>query len=110
MPRHRHIPARFFGHEDAAITEEGRPMRSLWRILALQWLGGDGSEALTGDSAVLEGLLHGAEAQPMRAYDVRREPQVSRRAMISAAPERRLDPEIPSEEALRSGAPDRYTR
>jgi hypothetical protein len=31
-------------------------MRSLWRILALQWLRGDGSEALTGDSAILEGL------------------------------------------------------
>jgi hypothetical protein len=31
-------------------------MRSLWRILALQWLGGDGSEALTEDSAILEGL------------------------------------------------------
>ena len=31
-------------------------MRSLWRILALQWLGGDGSEALTGDSTILEGL------------------------------------------------------
>jgi hypothetical protein len=25
-------------------------MRSLWRVLALQWLGGEGSEALTGDS------------------------------------------------------------
>jgi hypothetical protein len=108
MPRHRHIPAGFLGHEEAAITEEGRPMRSLWRILAVQWLGGDGSEALTGDSAILEGLLHGGEAPPM--YDVRREPQVSRRAMISAAPERRLDPEIPSEEALRSGSPDHYTR
>jgi hypothetical protein len=31
-------------------------MRSLWRILALQWLGGDGTEALTGDSTILEGL------------------------------------------------------
>ena len=31
-------------------------MRSLWRILALQWLGGDGSEALTRDSTILEGL------------------------------------------------------
>ena len=31
-------------------------MRSLWRILALEWLGGDGTEALTGDSTILEGL------------------------------------------------------
>ena len=34
-------------------------MRSLWRILALRWLRGDGSEALTGDSAILEGLPYG---------------------------------------------------
>ena len=38
-------------------------MRSLWRILALQWLGGDGSEALTGESAILEGLLGGRRGQ-----------------------------------------------
>jgi hypothetical protein len=36
-------------------------MRSLWRIPALQWLGGDGSEALTEDSAILEGLPCGGE-------------------------------------------------
>lgn len=34
-------------------------MRSLWRILALQWLGGDGSVALTEASAILEGLPNG---------------------------------------------------
>jgi hypothetical protein len=34
-------------------------MRSLWRILALEWLRGDGSEALTADSAILEGLPYG---------------------------------------------------
>ena len=83
-------------------------MRSLWRILALQWLGGDGSEALTGDSGILEGLL--GDARPMGAFDVRREPQVSRQAMIVTAPEPRSDPEIPAEEALRSGAPGRYSR
>jgi hypothetical protein len=38
-------------------------MRSLWRILALQWLGGDGSEALTADSAILEGLPYPADAR-----------------------------------------------
>ncbi len=37
-------------------------MRSLWRILALQWLRGDGSEALTEDSAILEGLPCGGNA------------------------------------------------
>ena len=51
-------------------------MRSLWRILALQWLGGEGSEALTGDSTVLESLMFGEHARmdlvrlaiPRRAY------------------------------------------
>ena len=83
-------------------------MRSLWRILALQWLGGDGSEALTGDSAILEGLL--GEGRPIGAFDVRREPQVSRRAIMVMGPEPRSDPEIPAEEALRSGSPARYSR
>jgi hypothetical protein len=54
-------------------------MHSLWRTLALQWLGGDGSEALTGDSAVLEGLVLGSNERPVRTFDVRREPQVSRK-------------------------------
>jgi hypothetical protein len=38
-------------------------MRSLWRILALQWLKGDGSEALTADSAILEGLPYGGDVR-----------------------------------------------
>ena len=38
-------------------------MRSLWRILAVQWLRGDGSEALTEDSAILEGLPYGANVR-----------------------------------------------
>jgi hypothetical protein len=108
MPRHGHIAARFLGHHGGAITEEGRSMRSLWRILALQWLGGDGSEALTGESAILEGLL--GEGRPLAAFDVRREPQVSRQAMMVTGPARRSDPEIPREEALGSGSPDRYSR
>jgi hypothetical protein len=83
-------------------------MRSLWRILALKWLGGDGSEALTGDSAILEGLL--GERRPMGAFDVRREPQVSRQAMMVTRNEPRSDLEIPAEEALRSGSAGRYSR
>jgi hypothetical protein len=83
-------------------------MRSLWRILALQWLGGDGSEALTGDSAILEGFLYGGDAQPMRAFDVRRDPQVSRRAMMVTDPQPRWDPENQTEEILRLGSPGRY--
>jgi hypothetical protein len=38
-------------------------MRSLWRILALQWLGGDGSVALTEASAILEGLPNGGNVR-----------------------------------------------
>ena len=79
-------------------------MRSLWRILALEWLGGEGSQALTEDSTILEGLL-GDEA-PVRAFDVRREPQASRRAMIAPDP----GPENLKEELLRSGFPGRYAR
>jgi hypothetical protein len=46
-------------------------MRSLWRILALQWLRGDGSEALTEDSAILEGLPYGGNVR-------RRDNQINR--------------------------------
>ena len=83
-------------------------MRSLWRILAMQWLGGDGSEALTGDSAILEGLL--GEGRPIGAFDVRREPQVSRQAIMVMGPEPRLDPQIAPEEALLSASPGWYPR
>jgi hypothetical protein len=85
-------------------------MRSLWRILALQWLGGRASEALTADSAILEGLFRSGYTPPLETYDVRPEPQVSHRALTSAAPNHRLDLEFASEEALRSGPPRRYTR
>jgi len=85
-------------------------MRSLWRILALQWLGGRGSEALTADSPILEGLFRSGHVRPTGTYDVRPEPQVSHRAIISAVPDERVDQEIPLEEVLRSGRPGRYTR
>ena len=85
-------------------------MRSLWRILALRWLGGDGSEALTGDSTVLEGLLYGGDPRPMRAFDVRRDLQVSHQAMMVWGPQRPCNLEMGAEEALRPGSPDRYSR
>jgi hypothetical protein len=44
-------------------------MRSLWRILALQWLRGDGSEALTEDSAILEGLPYGGKRVHLESSD-----------------------------------------
>jgi len=84
-------------------------MRSLWRILALQWLSGHASEALTADSAILEGLFRDGDSRPMAGYDVRPEPQVSEQALTSAAADRRSDPEIPLVEALRSEPPHRST-
>ena len=44
-------------------------MRSLWRILALRWLGGDGSDALTADSAILEGLQYGGNWGHLKSSD-----------------------------------------
>jgi hypothetical protein len=58
-------------------------MRSLWRMLALQWLGGEGSEALTGDSTVLDMLLFGEHARAAQAFDVQRRAGVSHQAMMS---------------------------
>jgi hypothetical protein len=80
-------------------------MRSLWRILALQWLGGEGSEALTADSTVLD-MLFGGPSEAMQAFDVERISGVSRQAMMSAGVTRQEEPEILTEEALRSSLPD----
>ena len=44
-------------------------MRSLWRILALRWLGGDGSDALTADSAILDGLPYGGNWGHLKSSD-----------------------------------------
>ncbi len=66
-------------------------MRSLWRVLALQWLGGVGSEVLEGESTVLELLFGEPAGAAMAAFDVRREPGVSHRAMMSPGTEHRSD-------------------
>jgi hypothetical protein len=58
-------------------------MRSLWRMLALQWLGGDGSEALSGDATVLDTLLFGEHGRAVLAFDVRRQGGVSHRALMT---------------------------
>jgi hypothetical protein len=79
-------------------------MRSLWRRLALQWLGGDGSGALSQDTTALEMLL--SDEKPPQVFDVRRVPGVSYDAMMSSGIESRADPQIASEEALRSGPSD----
>ncbi len=78
-------------------------MRSLWRTLALQWLGGDGSEGLTGDSTVLESLRLSEPAETAPAFDVRGEIGVSHQAMLSTGGARRPDPEYSLEGILRAG-------
>ena len=85
-------------------------MRSLWRTLALQWLGGDGSQALAGDSTALESLLPGELAQTTPVFDGRREHGVSHQAMMSLGGGRRPDAELSLEETLRVGHPSDYLR
>jgi len=58
-------------------------MRSLWRMIASRWLGGHGSEALTGDSAVLDLLKTGESTQASLGFQVRRQSGISHQAMIS---------------------------
>ena len=66
-------------------------MRSLWRRLALRWLGGEGSEALTGDTALLDTLFSGTGGPDTEMiYRVTREPGVSHRAMMPAGGDGRV--------------------
>jgi hypothetical protein len=58
-------------------------MRSLWRMIALRWLGGHGSEALTDDSALLDLLIMGENARAPIAIQVRRQSGVSHHAMMA---------------------------
>jgi hypothetical protein len=53
-------------------------MPSLWRIMAVRWLGGGASEALTGD-VVLRDLLMPADPVTT-SFQVRRTSEVSHRA------------------------------
>lgn len=55
-------------------------MRSLWRMIALRWLGGQGSGALTDDSALLDLLTIGERAPPI-GFEVSRQSGVSHHAM-----------------------------
>jgi hypothetical protein len=82
-------------------------MRSLWRRLALQWLGGKGSGALTEESAVLDMMF----AEPARVTDVfyvKRAVGVSHRAVVSSSDKERSETETASEPASHSGPPGRY--
>jgi hypothetical protein len=90
-------------HEGGAIIEESGSMRSLWRILALQWLGGEGSEALTEDSGSLE--MFAGEPMASHAFDVRRAPGASVQQPATAPNARgRSDPEDAIGEERRNGS------
>ena len=58
-------------------------MRPLWRMIALRWLGGQGSEALIGDSALIDLLMIEESAHASLAFEVRRQSGVSHLAMTS---------------------------
>jgi hypothetical protein len=77
--------------------------------LALQWLGGEGSGALTEESAVLD-MIFAEPAGAAHIFDVERAAGVSHRAVSSPGDEQRSETETPSEPALHSGSPGRYPR
>ncbi|MGH7048202.1 MAG: hypothetical protein ACREE2_17640 [Stellaceae bacterium] len=56
-------------------------MRSLWRTIAARWLGGQGSDALTGDSMLLDLIMPSEPRAP--EFRVERHSAVSHRAMLS---------------------------
>jgi hypothetical protein len=58
-------------------------MRSLWRMIASRWLGGKGSDALTGDSTLLDLLIERDQRETPPVFQVARESSVSHRAMLS---------------------------
>lgn len=57
-------------------------MRSLWRMIAARWLGGQASETLTGDAVLVE-LLTAADGNARPAILVSRQDAVSHQAMMS---------------------------
>jgi hypothetical protein len=84
-------------------------MRSLWRRLALQWLGGDGSGALTEESAVLD-MVFAEPARATHVFDVERAAGDSHRAVSSPSDEQRSETETASVPTLHSGSSGRYPR
>jgi hypothetical protein len=60
-------------------------MRSLWRDLAVQWLGGEGSAALDDESALLDRFAIMAQTTAP-AFRTSRIDGVSHQALLRAAP------------------------
>ena len=57
-------------------------MRSLWRMMAARWLGGEVSEALTGDTGLFDTIMQ-TGAQLEATFLVRRQSGISRQALMS---------------------------
>jgi hypothetical protein len=67
-------------------------------MIALKWLGGRGSDALTGDSALLDLLMTGEQARTPPTFQVRRRSEVSHHAMAA-----RQDQNAPAREPVLDG-------
>jgi len=67
-------------------------MRSLWRMIASRWLGGQGSPALTDDSGLLDLLLTAESARARPAFRVSRQSAVSHRVLMA---QQKTDPASP---------------
>ena len=67
-------------------------MRSLWRMIAARWLGGEASDALTADAVLLDLLTPGDRNAPP-AFLGRRQSEVSHRAMMSQQDRAQSEPE-----------------
>ncbi|MGH7031121.1 MAG: hypothetical protein ACREE9_08470 [Stellaceae bacterium] len=76
-------------------------MRSLWRMIASRWLGGQGSDGLTGDSALLDLLTIAEPGRAAPAFQVRRQSEISHRAMMSGQDHDRASPDPVLEESSR---------
>ena len=57
-------------------------MRSLWRMMAARWLGGEVSEALTGVTGLFDTIMQ-TGAQLEATFLVRRQSGISRQARMS---------------------------
>jgi hypothetical protein len=76
-------------------------MRSLWRMIAARWLGGQGSDALTGDTALTD-LLMARDSEAAPGFLVRRQSQVSHHAMMAQQDQVRPERETTGGQAART--------
>jgi hypothetical protein len=69
-------------------------MRSLWRMMATRWLGGEVSEALTRDTGLLDVIMQ-TGTQLESAFLVRRQSGISHPSMMSQQTDKRADGQRP---------------